>query len=38
MGSINSIINNNLTEFANTINALKKLNIYPELIIGLTYR
>ncbi len=38
MGSINSIINDNLTEFPNTINALKKFNIYPELIIGLTYR
>ncbi len=38
MGSINSIINDNLSEFPNTINGLKKFNIYPELIIGLTYR
>ena len=36
--SIRTILNDNLTEFPNTINALKKFNIYPEVIIGLNYR
>ena len=36
--SINTIINDNITEFPETINALKKFNIYPEVVIGLGYR
>ncbi|XP_054154295.1 probable C-mannosyltransferase DPY19L1, partial [Oppia nitens] len=36
--AIYTVLNDNITEFPDTFNALKKFNIYPEVVIGLLYR
>lgn len=38
LDSLRTLLNDNLTEFPQTINAVKKFNIYPEVVIGLNYR
>ncbi|XP_019850225.1 PREDICTED: probable C-mannosyltransferase DPY19L1 [Amphimedon queenslandica] len=38
INGINNLINDNITEYPDTINTLKRFNLYPEVIIGLMYR
>jgi len=38
INGISQIVFDNITEFPTTINVLKRFNLYPELVIGITYR
>ena len=35
---LHNLYANNITEYPNTINVLKRFNVYPELLLGLIYR
>lgn len=38
INGISQIVFDNITEYPSTINVLKRFNLYPELIIGMSYR
>lgn len=37
-GGVESLYNNNITEYPDTINTLQRFNLYPEIILGAIYR